>query len=337
MANRLAWLGYVFAALLAWSTSSLADQNPGEYTIIYQSAWRNGIDPRLTMQEPLPDSISTVSMPQFGGVVLKASMLLADYIDHIASGVPRVELVFAPVARFAIGNEYEVSWSTIIPANYQLDSQQPEIITQVHQSSDQGSPPFALMLAGQQYQVDVRGGAGTPSRSFEFGAPAADEGKVVTWLLNYRPDDTGASAVTDLYKDGVLIVQAVGYPNVYPGEQNGYFKIGIYKWWWLTRPSDVTQRTMYYGDVEISGRPANQDLAVDWSDPQMGALASTYAASYAFDWQTGIDTIIGIQRSNPADITVVGDPITIGRKAVRVSITPGENFASARAVFLKQR
>lgn len=217
----------------------------------------------------------------------------------------------------------------MIPANYTLDSKQPEIITQLHQSSDQGSPPFALMLNGQQYQVDARGGAGTPSRSFEFGTPATDEGKVVTWLLNYRPDDTGASAVTDLYQNGVLVVHSVGYPNAYPAEQNAYLKIGIYKWWWLTRPSDVTQRTMYYGDVQISGRPTNQDLAVNWSDPQMNALSGTYDAGYAFDWQKGIDPSIGLQRSNPADISLANDPIVSGRTALRVSVSSSENFSSA--------
>ena len=65
----------------------------------------------------------------------------------------------------------------------------------------------------------------------------------------------------------MLVVHAVGRPNAYPGDQKAYLKIGIYKWWWLTRPSDVTQRTMYYGDVEISGRPANQGLRVNQSNP----------------------------------------------------------------------
>lgn|GEM_PF-850143 len=329
MGNKLTSLSLVFACILLWGTSSDADTNLGQYVPTYQSAWSNGIDTRLTIQAPHSNSISTVAMTAFGGSALKTTMQLSDFTNQSPPVAPRVELVFAPVARFAIGNEYQVRWSTMIPANYQLDSQQPEIITQLHQSSDQGSPPFALMLNGLQYQVDIRGGAGTPSRSFEFGAPTTDEGKVVTWLLNYRPDDTGTSSVTDLYKDGVLVVHSIGYPNAYPGEQNGYLKIGVYKWWWLTRPSDVTQRTMYYGDVQISGRPASQDLAVNWTDPQMNALASTYDTSYAFDWQTGIDPSISIQRSNPADISLVSDPVVSGRKVVRVSVSPGESFGSA--------
>lgn len=321
-------ISYVCFGILCWSSFTKADLNNSGYTTLYQSSWRNGIDSNLVIQAPNGD-ITTTALPQFGGVALKASMLRTDDFANVANGTPRAEVSFTAVQKFAIGNEYQVSWSTMIPPNGPLDSKQPEIITQIHQGTNSGSPPFALLINGQQYEVDVRGGGGTQSRSFQFGAPVGDEGKVVTWLLNYRPDDTGASAVTDLYKDGVLVVHAIGYPNAYSGDQNAYLKIGVYKWWWLTRPSDVTQRTMYYGDVQISGRPASQDLAVNWTDPQMNALASTYDTSYAFDWQTGIDPSISIQRSNPADISLVSDPVVSGRKVVRVSVSPGESFGSA--------
>jgi hypothetical protein len=50
-------------------------------------------------------------------------------------------------------------------------------------------------------------------------------------------------------------VNAIGLPNSYPDEKSAYLKIGVYKWWWITRPSDVSERTMYYGDVEIIEKP----------------------------------------------------------------------------------
>ncbi|MFL9874927.1 heparin lyase I family protein [Paraburkholderia megapolitana] len=251
MANKLAWLtGLVFAG--ATYGLPLADGHEnGTYVLVYKSMWRTGIDPRLTIQAPDKDSISTVTMPPFDGTVLKVTMRRSDYISHKVSGVPRAEVVFAPVARFAPGHEYEVRWTTMIPSSYPIDSLQPEIITQVHHSSSVGSPPFSLMLAGAHYQVDVRGGLGTPSRSYTFGAPLEDEGKVVAWVLRYRPDDQGQHALTDLYKDGVLVVHSAGKPNAYPNDKNAYLKIGVYKWWWNTRPSDVSERTMYYGNVEI--------------------------------------------------------------------------------------
>jgi hypothetical protein len=254
MANRLTWLAFTFLAMTACATPPLSVPDGGAYTLLYRSAWRDGIDPRLMLQAPTPDSISTVAMPQFGGVALKATMRRSEDFAHVASGTPRAEIVFAPVVHFAVGKEYEVRWSTMIPAGYQLDSQQPEIIIQLHQSGFTGSPPFELILAGGHYQVDVRGGSPSSSRSFTFGAPAADAGKVVTWLLRYRPDDEGANALTDLYKDGVRVVHSAGSVNAYPGDKSAYLKLGIYKWWWKTRPSDVNDRTMYYGDVEISWR-----------------------------------------------------------------------------------
>lgn len=258
MANKLTWLGCAFLAVTACATALLLAQEGGTYAVLYRSAWRDGIDPRLTLQAPAPDSISSVAMPQFGGVALKVTMHRSEDFAHVASGTPRAEIVFAPVVHFAIGKEYEVRWTTMIPAGYQLDSRQPEIITQLHQSGFTGSPPFALMFAGGQYRVDVRGGSPASTRSFTFGAPALDAGKVVNWLLRYRPDDEGANALTDLYKDGVRVVHSTGSVNAYPGDRNAYLKVGIYKWWWKTRPSDVSDRTMYYGDVEIAERMAQR-------------------------------------------------------------------------------
>lgn len=252
MANRLAWLACLFFAVTACSTSSPARHEGGRYTVVYRSAWHDGIDPRLTIQAPHPDSISIVAMPQFHGIALKATMHRSEDFTRVASGTPRAEIVFAQVVHFAVGKDYEVRWSTMIPPAYRLDAQQPEIITQLHQGGFTGSPPFALMLAGEQYQVDVRGGAGTSSQSFTFGAPAADAGKVVNWRLRYRPDDKGTNALTELYKDGVRVVHSAGSANAYPGDKYAYLKIGLYKWWWKTRASDVQDRTMYYGDVEIT-------------------------------------------------------------------------------------
>jgi len=99
--------------------------------------------------------------------------------------------------------------------------------------------------------VGVRGAPGTPSQSFAFGDPAADRGQPVWWVLRYRPDGSGADALTELYRNGKRVVHVAGVPNAYPDDRDAYFKLGLYKWWWKTRPSDVTERTMYYGDIEM--------------------------------------------------------------------------------------
>lgn len=225
------------------------------FTLIYRSAWNNGIDPALTIQAPRRDSIETVPVPAFGGVALKTSMKRTDDFTQVANGTPRTEVVFDRVARFAVGHEYEIRWSTMIPQRYRIDSQQPEIIAQVHQSARTGSPPFSLMLDNAHYRVEVRSGPGRPLESFEFGSPENEKGKIITWLLRYRPDDSGTGARTDLYKDGVRVVHCMRCPNAYKADDSAYLKIGVYKWWWQTRPSDVSERTMYYGDVEIRELP----------------------------------------------------------------------------------
>ncbi|MBB4511985.1 heparin lyase I family protein [Paraburkholderia fungorum] len=252
MKNRKTSLTLVFLALAIGGSWSFAADDT--YAVMYRSAWREGIDPRLTIQAPKPDAISVGTIPQFGEEALRVSMHRSDDFSTTEGHVPRAEIVFAPVARFGNGHEYELRWSTMIPMDYLLDSQQPEIITQVHQSSHFGSPPVSLILVDGRYRVEVRTEPGKPIHSYTFGAPADDRGRVVKWMLQYRPDDTGAQALTNVYKDGMRVVHSVGEPNAFPGERNAYFKIGIYKWWWNSRSSDVNDRTMYYGNVEIAER-----------------------------------------------------------------------------------
>lgn len=229
-----------------------------DYTVIYQSSWRNGIDHRLGMQAPNATSITAVTLSQFSGTTLKVSIARSDDYRKVANGSPRAELSFGTVATFAMGMEYEVRWTTLIPPNTPFDTQQPEIISQLHQGVPSGSPPFALMLDSGQYRVDVWGGAGTSTRTFKFGVPQSGEGTVAHWTLVYRPDASGAAAVTDLFLDGTRVVHAPGVPNAYPNDTTAYWKMGIYKWWWLTRPSDVSERTMYFGDLTIRQRPVKR-------------------------------------------------------------------------------
>ncbi|WP_175884030.1 heparin lyase I family protein [Burkholderia sp. BCC0044] len=222
-----------------------------EGTHFYRSDWARGIDSRLRLQVPAPQNIATGGISGIRGPLLRVMMRRSQNFSGVASGTPRSEVSFFPVFRFVNGRDYEVRWSTVIPADYRFDARQPELIAQLHQGSNDGSPPFALLLNAGTYEVDVRGAPGTPSRSFAFGDPSADRGRLVRWVLRYRPDDRGIDALTEVFRNGERVVHATGVPNAFPNERQAYFKIGLYKWWWKTRPSDVTDRTMYYGDVEM--------------------------------------------------------------------------------------
>lgn len=236
----------------AAATDARTPVRESQYVLAYQAIWKNGIDKRLGKQAPTSGAIAVVPTQEFGGPALQTTMNRADDFSNVANGTPRAELSFAGLTKFFIGGDYEVQWSTMIPRDYDLDHQQVEIVTQIHQSSPQGSPPFALMLAGDSYQVDIRGPHAV--RKFTFGDPRNDVGRIVYWVLRYQPDETGASSVTDLYKDGALVVQGRHIVNAYPNEVGAYLKIGVYKWDWKSRPSDVTVRTMYYGDIEVFSR-----------------------------------------------------------------------------------
>lgn len=242
----LAACALVVSACQAGPRGGLPDE-----THVYRSDWARGIDPRLRLQEPAPQNIATAEIPGIRGTLLKVTMSRSQNFSDVASGTPRSEVSFFPVFRFVNGRDYEVRWSTVIPADYRFDARQPELVAQLHQGSSDGSPLFALLLNNGKYEVDVRGAPGTPSRSFAFGDPAADRGQAVRWVLRYRPDDRGSDALTDVFRNGERVVHVAGIPNAFPDDRHAYFKLGLYKWWWKTRPSDVTERTMYYGDIEM--------------------------------------------------------------------------------------
>jgi len=104
-----------------------------------------------------------------------------------------------------------------------------------------------MTLVGDRYQVQLRDGSRVQAR--DIGAASADRGRWVQWTLRYRPDASGGNAITELTKDGAQVLAANGTPNAYPNDSRAYFKIGIYKWWWKERPSDVSERTIFFGDV----------------------------------------------------------------------------------------
>lgn len=51
--------------------------------------------------------------------------------------------------------------------------------------------------------------------------------------------------------NGVNVVNCQGCGNAYANDREAYLKMGIYKWWWQSRPSDVKDRTLFFGNVEV--------------------------------------------------------------------------------------
>ncbi len=74
---------------------------------------------------------------------------------------------------------------------------------------------------------------------------------MINWRLIYKADHSGVNSITELYMNGTRVVNCPGCGNAYKGDADSYLKIGIYKWWWKSRPTDVEDRTLYFGNVEV--------------------------------------------------------------------------------------
>ena len=217
---------------------------------VYQTNFGSEIDRNLMLQQPAPGSMRIESAAcQPVQRALRVSIRQQDDYSRVANGVPRAEISFAGRFVFEAGREYLVRWSTCLPADFRFDTKQPEGIGQIHEGAPQGSPPWGMNLAGDRYQVQLRDGNRVQTR--DIGSAAQDRGRWVRWMLHYRPDSSGANAIMELDKDGARILSANGIPNSYPNDNRAYFKIGIYKWWWKERPTDVSERTIFFGDVAV--------------------------------------------------------------------------------------
>ncbi|MDQ7980499.1 heparin lyase I family protein [Paraburkholderia sp. SARCC-3016] len=230
------------------------------YTTLYEIDWQRGLDPRAGVQAN-PGGIELVSDPADAARSANAARkVLRAHIDRgeryagIANGVPRAELLFPAPVRFQQNRDYLIRWSTWLPADFAFDSRQLMIIAQVNQGKWTGAPTLALALLGERYALSVHGGAkhDTVSAGKWLCCANADRGRWVHWAIHYVPDETGQHALTELYKDGVQVFAAHGAPNAYPGVNDAYLKLGLYKRKWDMAPSDVDTSTVLYGPLSVS-------------------------------------------------------------------------------------
>lgn len=224
------------------------------YDSMFATNWSGGIDAGIGVQANSGD-ITVVDDPVTAGrKAVRVQMSRAEDFSRIANGVPRAELIFPKAVSFSQGPDYLIRWSTFIPVGFTFDSKQAVIITQVHQGEWTGGPTVALSLLGNQYAISERGGANTATVSAGkwLCCADADKGKWVNWALRYVADDSGQHASTQLWKDGRSVFAAQGVPNAYPGVQDAYLKMGLYKAGWNSSPSDVNEITLFFGPVSVA-------------------------------------------------------------------------------------
>lgn len=204
-----------------------------------------------------PGSVTLVKNPgNFQAKVVKISLNKTDDFSRVCNGSPRAEISFQSNFNFRRNREYLVEFSTYIPSQFKFDFKQPEIIAQIHQKLNTGSPVFALVLDGDKYQARVRSDK-VDTQNVTIAQAGSDKDKWVSWMLRYRPDSSGVSSISELYKNDELSFSANGHPNSYPTDDGAYFKFGLYKWWWNAKPSDVTNRRLYFGDLTVKFKRSN--------------------------------------------------------------------------------
>src|SRR5262249_16385347 len=155
--------GWVFAVCAAaHAAPEIANAGAGAvtnaYATLYETDWQSGIDPRAS-REARSGGIELVADPADASRnVLRAHIDPNQPCAAVANGVPRAEVVVPEPVRFEQGRDYLIRWSTWLPADFEFDSRQLMIITQVHQRTRTGAPTLALTLLGERYAISVRGG-----------------------------------------------------------------------------------------------------------------------------------------------------------------------------------
>jgi len=228
-----------------------------EYLQLFSTEYSsNGMDGLVLHANP--GSVMLVKAPaELKGKALRVCLNKTDDFSQVCNGSPRAEASFNRKFTFRRNKEYLLQFSTYMPGQFKFDFKQPEIITQIHQHANSGSPVFALSLDGDKYQACVRSDKLNSTQTVTVGPARFDRNEWIKWTLRYRPDTSGASSLTELYKNDELVFFANGQPNAYPADDEAYLKIGLYKWWWKTKPSDVTNRVLYFGDVNVLVRKSS--------------------------------------------------------------------------------
>jgi hypothetical protein len=253
MAHLVRYFVLFMAAIASWACAP--EGMDGKWQTIFQTDWRTGIDQGIAVQAPSRTSIEVVDASPAGSAALRVVIHRTDNFQSVANGSPRAEIDFAPLFLITRNAEYEISWSTILARDFKFDTQQPEILAQIHQGPNSGSPPVAILLDGERYVLEVRGSGKAVARRYVLGEASPDLGREVRWLLRYRADHTGVDSEILLFKQGVLVARCMqGCMNAYPDDDQAYLKLGIYKWWWAERATDVTERTVFYGAVSVRKR-----------------------------------------------------------------------------------
>jgi hypothetical protein len=243
---------------------------PPGYHSVMRVDWQNGIPWWAGIQTPTPRSATIIQADAGKQARLRIEIGRNDTFSHVANGVPRAEVSLG-YPHVAIGSDYVLEWSTVLPGDFPIDNAQPEIVTQILEGGKaRGAPPVALLINGDHYELRVHSDVPHSMRAYRFGSISADRGRTVCWRLRYVPGAVGQNSTTELDKDGVRVVAEYDRGNAYAGDVDASVKVGVYKWLWDAQPSDVQRLSLEYGSVTLyrkEAAPVDTPVSRDGGQP----------------------------------------------------------------------
>lgn len=178
-------------------------------------------------------------------------------------------------------------WSLYLPADWTIDPQSPEIVTQWHELPDVElgetwrSPPVALTTQGDRYYFNILWDArrvtpgNSPQGRARLEAGRIAPGQWTDWVLHIKWS-YGADGLLEVWKDGVKVIEHRG-PNGYNDRRPTYFKIGVYKWEWKEHPerSVATRREIVVDEVRMGDKASNyEEVAPQPAQPRRSPVVS---------------------------------------------------------------
>jgi Polysaccharide lyase len=149
------------------------------------------------------------------------------------------------------GAERWYGFSIYLPSSWAYD-QAAEIVTQWHQHWSIGSsPPLAIMTHKGQWVIS-QNWEGPYYKDTPVGA--YQRSRWTDWVVHVKWS-AGSDGRLSIWKDGQRVPGFYNKQgkNTYSSTYGNYMKIGIYKWAWSQgKPSDVTERHMYYDALKIA-------------------------------------------------------------------------------------
>jgi hypothetical protein len=241
--GRNIFLSGIMAGLILLPHGASGRNLPAGYHPYYATDFASGLASCMAKQ----GNVSVVPAPGgISGKVLKVHLSKSDNF-HTAG------IDLGQCWKIQPGREYMIMWSAYIPADTLVDTRQSDGMIEIQ--SGNASQPFRLSLDGDRYVVDI--GNGDVSKRHEagpaggMGKQSGDKGYWVRWTLHYLPDANGKSGITELYKNSTLVLAANGEPNAVLDKDDSYLRIGISRPQWKDKPSNVSRRTMYFGDITV--------------------------------------------------------------------------------------